>query len=118
MYIDAIIKFQQEEIMAINRIQFQPGLSMTEFFQLYGNEKQCEEALEKSRWPDGYKCDRCGCTRASRFQTRGTIYWQCCACRHQTSVRAGTIFHGSNLPLTKWFQAIFLISQSKNNVAT
>jgi ribosomal protein L37AE/L43A len=118
MYIDAIINFQQEVVMAINRIQFQPGLSMTEFFRQYGSEKQCEEALEKSRWPDGYKCDRCGHTRTSRFRAKATIYWQCCACRHQTSVRSGTIFHSSKLPLTKWFQAMFLISQSKNNVAT
>jgi hypothetical protein len=37
--------------MAMNRIQFQPGLSLRELNKLYGTETQCEEALEKMRWP-------------------------------------------------------------------
>ena len=38
--------------MAMSHIQFQSGMIMAEFFQQYGEEKQCEAALEKSRWPD------------------------------------------------------------------
>jgi len=34
--------------MAINPIQFQPGLSLTELFDQYGTEEQCEQALEKT----------------------------------------------------------------------
>jgi hypothetical protein len=37
--------------MAMNRIQFQPGLSMPEFLERYGTESQCEAALEHARWP-------------------------------------------------------------------
>lgn len=36
--------------MAMNRIQFQPGLSMPEFFGQFGTEAQCEAALEAVRW--------------------------------------------------------------------
>ena len=39
--------------MAMNRIQFQPGLSMPDFFTQYGTEAQCATALEKARWPNG-----------------------------------------------------------------
>ncbi len=39
--------------MAMNRIQFQPGLSLPEFMELYGTEKKFEAALEKTRWPNG-----------------------------------------------------------------
>jgi hypothetical protein len=46
--------------MAMNRIQFQPGLSMPEFFKLYGTELQCEQALEGARWISGFCCPRCG----------------------------------------------------------
>jgi hypothetical protein len=46
--------------MAMNRIQFQPGLSMPEFFQRFGTEAQCEAALEAARWPEGFRCPRCG----------------------------------------------------------
>jgi hypothetical protein len=40
--------------MAMNRIQFQPGLSMPEFLERYGTESQCEAALEHARWPSGF----------------------------------------------------------------
>jgi len=39
--------------MAMNRIQFQPGLWMPEFLKEYGTEFQCEQALETVHWPDG-----------------------------------------------------------------
>ena len=43
--------------------------------------------------------------------------YQCRACRHQASLRAGTVFEASKLPLRIWFLAIYLMTQSKNNVA-
>ena len=45
--------------MAMNRIQFQPGLSMPVFLERYGTESQCEAALEHARWPSGFRCPRC-----------------------------------------------------------
>ena len=45
--------------MPMNRIQFQPGVSLTEFFARYGTEEQCAAALVKLRWPDGFLCPRC-----------------------------------------------------------
>ncbi len=45
--------------MAMSRIQFQAGLSLIEFIQLYGTEENCEAALEQARWPDGFRCPRC-----------------------------------------------------------
>jgi ribosomal protein L37AE/L43A len=103
--------------MAMNTIQFQPGMSLSELFEQYGTEAQCEQALEQMRWPGGFQCPHCGATEHSHFSVEATRYWQCRACRTQTSLRAGTIFHGSKLPLCTWFQAMFLISQSKNNIA-
>ncbi len=43
----------------MNRIQFQPGLSLPQFMELYGTEEKCEAALEKARWPNGFQCPRC-----------------------------------------------------------
>jgi len=45
--------------MRINRIQFQPGMSLTQFLEDYGTEEQCEDALEQSRWPQGFVCPEC-----------------------------------------------------------
>ena len=52
-------------IMARNGIQFQKGLSLPEFQKLYGIEEQCEAALEKACWPDGFRCPRCHVTSMS-----------------------------------------------------
>jgi hypothetical protein len=47
--------------MAMNRIQFQSGLSLPQFMELHGTEAKCEAALEQARWPDGFRCPRCDC---------------------------------------------------------
>jgi len=44
-------------------------------------------------------------------------YWQCSACREQTTAICGTIFQATKLPLTRWFLAMHLLSQSKNSVS-
>ena len=44
--------------MGRNTIQFQKGLSVPEFLQLYGTVTQCEEALAMIRWPNGFRCPR------------------------------------------------------------
>ena len=43
--------------------------------------------------------------------------WQCASCRHQCSLRAGTVFDGTKLPLTTWFLALYLLGQSKTNLS-
>ncbi|ABJ89882.1 transposase [Xanthomonas oryzae pv. oryzae KACC 10331] len=89
----------RDQIMAMNRVQFQAGLSLPAFFKRYGNAQQCEQALEISRWPQGFVCPRCAATAHSRFQRHGTTYWQCTACYRQTSLRSGTVMDNSKLPL-------------------
>ena len=103
--------------MAMNRVQFQPGLSMAEFMDRYGSDDNCEAALIESRWPKGFVCPSCGCGHSSSFRREGRLYFQCTACRHQCSVISGTIFEATKLPLSRWFLAMHLLTQSKNNVA-
>jgi ribosomal protein L37AE/L43A len=103
--------------MAMNRVQFQPGLSMAEFMNRYGSDANCEVALIESRWPKGFVCPSCGCGHSSSFRREGRLYFQCTACRHQCSVISGTIFEATKLPLSRWFLAMHLLTQSKNNVA-
>ena len=103
--------------MAMNTVQFQPGLSMTEFMDRYGSDDKCEAALIESRWPDGFACPSCACAQSSSFRREGRLYYQCSGCRHQCSVISGTIFEATKLPLTRWFLSMHLLTQSKNNVA-
>lgn len=103
--------------MAMNRVQFQPGLSLPAFLAAYGSERQCESALERARWPDGFVCPRCANKRHSQFYRDAQAYWQCSDCRYQSSLRSGTIFEHSRLPLTTWMLAIYLLGQSKTNLS-
>lgn len=101
--------------MARNEVQFQKGLSMAEFHRLYGTEEQCHAALVRMRWRDGFVCPRCA-GRSHGYCAPKRLF-QCTACRLQTSTRAGTIFHKSRTPLTKWFLAMHLMTASKNDIA-
>ena len=101
--------------MARNKVQFQKGLGLVEFQRLYGTEEQCHDHLVQQRWPNGFVCPKCSQTKHS-YAARKRIF-QCSACRSQTSVKSGTLFHASRTPLTKWYLAIHLVASSKNDVA-
>jgi len=103
--------------MAMNRVQFQPGLSMPEFFQDYGTEAQCEQALQAVRWPQGFSCPRCHGSAHSVVRDGVRKVFQCRGCRHQASLIAGTVFQSSKLPLTTWFLAIYLLTQAKTGLS-
>ena len=93
-------------------------MSLSELIERIGTEAQCEAALERSRWPSGFVCPACGQSAHSTFLADGRKYWQCAHCRAQTTVRSGTLFHASKLPLTTWWQAIYLVTQNKKNIST
>jgi transposase-like protein len=103
--------------MAMNRVQFQPGLSLPAFLRDYGTEDACFSALLKARWPSGFICPRCECITCSTFMRGEQQLWQCTECRCQTSLTAGTIFEHSRLPLTTWFLALYLLTQTKTNLS-
>ena len=103
--------------MAINKIQMQRGMSLSEFTQRFGSEAQCHAALIALRWPRGFVCPGCGQPHGSEFVRGGLRYWQCSECRHQTNLYFGTMFQGTRLLLQKLFLAIYLLTQSKTQMA-
>lgn len=104
--------------MKLNRIQMQPGMSLNQFLTEYGTERQCEAVLEQSRWPQGFQCPDCMAKDHFSYLRGRVKVFQCRACRSQTTLTEGTIFHSTKLPLTTWFQAMYFLSQNKNNVST
>lgn len=100
--------------MPKNEVQFQRGMSLSDFLAQYGTEAQCEQALFAWRWPQGFVCPECG-HDGHCLLDRGL--YQCHRCRRQTSVTAGTLFAGTKLPLTKWLLAIYPLTQSKNGIS-
>ena len=102
--------------MRRNHVQFQKDLSLGEFLKHYGTKQQCFDALYKWRWPNGFICPHYGHHKSCQLNTRKLQ--QCYQCHRQTSVIAGTIFDSTKLPLTVWFQALYLLTQTKKGIST
>lgn len=103
--------------MTPNHLQFQPSLSLDEFLRDYGTQTQCEATLEKARWPTGYLCPACQSGSHCIVWHRKVKTFQCNRCHTQVTLTAGTIFHATKLSLVKWFQAMYFLTQTKNNVS-
>jgi len=87
--------------------------------------------VESILWPEGPVCPKCGSfekhykltgvrTKASKKNPNGVErhgLYKCSACRSQFTVRMGTIFEESHLPLHKWLQAIHLMCSSKKGIS-
>ena len=90
---------------------------MAEFFERYGTEAQCKQALVALRWPHGFRCPRCDSAAHYVVGHGARELFQCRGCRHQTSLTAGTLMDCTKLPLRTWFLAIYLISQDKTGLS-
>ena len=103
--------------MAFNRIQFQHGISLPEFMNSFGTEAQCAQAVVAARWPNGFRCPRCERPEHWVVGHGARKLFQCQACRHQTSLTAGSLFEHTKLPLRIWFLALYFISQAKTGLS-
>ena len=82
--------------------------------------------LESLRWPNGAACPHCGGADPYRLTSRGKVQgkrqirkglWKCRACRRQFTVKVGTIFEQSHIPVTKWLMALHLLAASKKGMS-
>ena len=79
--------------------------------------------VEAHLWPNGSVCPHCGNCDSARIRkmtgktTRMGLY-KCNECRKPFTVRMGTIFEGSHLPLHIWLQVIHLMCASKKGIST
>jgi len=80
-------------------------------------EQQCVDLLMRARWPEGFRCPRCGSAEHCRISGRRLPLFACAACRRQCSLISGTVMERSRVPLRKWFTAIALISSGPISAA-
>jgi DNA-directed RNA polymerase subunit RPC12/RpoP len=57
----------------------------------------CAEEIAEGRWPEGFRCAHCGHSHGWHYAPRRL--YECARCHPQTSITAGTVFHGSRVPL-------------------
>ena len=86
---------------------------MQEFQDSFTTEDGCREYLFQLRWPEGFRCPRCGNRRAWAMQRR---LFRCSECDLETSLTAGTVFQDTRKPLRLWFQAMWYVTNQKQGV--
>jgi transposase-like protein len=92
--------------------------TLQEAIVYFADADNCVSYLVARRWPDGVVCPTCGRSDVSFVAKRHV--WQCKS-RHprsQFSVKVGTIFEDSALPLSKWLAAIWMLTNCKNGISS
>ena len=90
--------------------------SLISFQHKFATEQACIEYLALLRWPDGYRCSKCGCQESYQLRVRPRVF-MCSACNHQESVTAGTILQSHQAALLMWFWAAYLLIQDKRGIS-
>jgi transposase-like protein len=90
--------------------------TLVEFVDYFKDEQTCQEHFTKIRFRNGEYCPHCGHSRIYRFKN-GPRY-RCAKCRKDFTIKTGTVFGESKLPLRKWFIAIYLLSTSNKGISS
>lgn len=90
--------------------------SILELIKAFPNEETCLEFLKQSRWAEGEYCPHCGHTKIYAFSD-GKNY-KCASCRKRFSVKVGTVFEDTKIPLQKWFMAVYLLTAHKKGISS
>ena len=91
-------------------------ISAYEFFQSFPNEWAAIEHIEQLRWPDGVICPMCDSDRTTRL--KNPQYHQCKDCRQKFTVRTGTVYERSHIPLDKWLYAMYILQTARKGVSS
>ena len=92
--------------------------TLLEAFQYFADEDVALAFVADMRWPDGEQtCRKCG-SIAKHYFMKTRKRWKCRDCRHQFSIKVGTIFEGSPLSLTLWLPAMWMLANCKNGISS
>ena len=97
---------------------YRKGISLTELFRMFPDNKTAEEWFIKVRWPVGVCCPECGSLDVQERKTRKPQPYRCRSCRKDFSVKTGTLMEGSKLGLQKWVIAFYLSSTNLKGVSS
>ncbi len=91
-------------------------ISVFELSELYPNEEAARVYMESRRWPNGAVCPVCD--EAERITPRKDGFYRCNACKKDFTVRTGTIFGRSHIPLHKWIYAMYFLMTARKGVSS
>ena len=96
-------------------------MNLIEVMERYPDQEACIVHLERIRWRGTLVAPHCGCIEVTRKKEKGVGRvgrWHCSACHASFKVTCGIVFHGTKIPLQKWFLAISLIVNAKKRLSS
>lgn len=91
-------------------------ISTFQLFELIPDAESARLYLEGRLWPNGVTCPTC--KKGERITTRKGGYYRCNACQLDFTVRTGTIFERSHIPLHKWVYAMYLMVTARKGISS
>ena len=91
--------------------------TLQQAIRYFGDEDRCVKAVAALRWPGGKPvCP--ACEHKEHYYLKTQRRWKCKECGRQFSVKLGTIFEDSPVPLDKWLTALWLLANCKNGISS
>jgi transposase-like protein len=91
-------------------------ISTFQLFALIPDQEIARLYLESRLWPNGVTCPTCA--GQDRITTRKGGYYRCNKCKLDFTVRTGTIFERSHVPLHKWVYAMYLVVTARKSISS
>lgn len=91
-------------------------ISTFQLFAMFPDQDSARIYLESQIWPNGVKCPHCH--TSERITTRKGGYYRCNSCKKDFTVRTGTIFQRSHVPLNKWLYAMYLLVTARKGISS
>jgi transposase-like protein len=92
-------------------------ISTFQLFQLFPDQESARDYLEARLWPNGATCPVCA--KGDRITTRKAVgFYRCNRCKEDFTVRTGTIFERSKVPLHKWLYAMYLLVTARKGISS
>lgn len=90
-------------------------MKLFDFNKYFPDEVSCRRAFKEMRDKEGVTCHHCGSLDVVWLESKQQ--YQCKHCRHRTTLRSGTVMHGSKLSFMYWFIAMHLLTATKKSIS-
>jgi transposase-like protein len=91
-------------------------ISTFQLFEMFPDAETARVYLESRLWPQGPRCPVCGSGERITVRKRG--FYRCNQCKEDFTVRTGTIFERSHVPLHKWIYAMYLVVTARKGISS
>jgi transposase-like protein len=91
-------------------------ISTFQLFEMFPDQETARVYLEGRLWPNGPRCPVCGL--GERVTARKDGFYRCNQCKEDFTVRTGTIFERSHVPLHKWIYAMYLLVTARKGISS